>query len=116
MHRWSPRDLVDHRCILFRHRGEAIYRWELDKDDQSLTVDVQGPVIVDDVELVIGAALAGVGLAFLGDDHAGPYLASGALERVLDDWSPPFPGFFLYYPSRRQQPAALAALIETLRI
>jgi DNA-binding transcriptional LysR family regulator len=112
----SPRDLVDHRCILFRHRGEAIYRWELDKDDQSLTVDVQGPVIVDDVELVIGAALAGVGLAFLGDDHAGPYLASGALERVLDDWSPPFPGFFLYYPSRRQQPAALAALIETLRI
>jgi DNA-binding transcriptional LysR family regulator len=112
----SPQDLVHHRCIRFRHKGEAVYRWELDKDDQSLTVDVRGPVIVDDVELVITATLAGVGLAFLGEDLAAPYLASGALERVLEDWSPPFPGFFLYYPSRRQQPAALSALIDTLRM
>ena len=58
----------------------------------------------------------GAGVAFLSEDRAAPHLASGALERVLEDWSPPFPGFFLYYPSRRQQPAALTALIETLRI
>jgi DNA-binding transcriptional LysR family regulator len=65
--------------------------------------------------LVIQAAMDGAGLAFLADDRAQPYLDSGALERVLEDWSPPFPGFFLYYPSRRQQPAALTPLIETLR-
>lgn len=112
----SPRDLVHHRCILFRHKGEGIYRWELDKEKHSLAVEVRGPLIVDDVDLVISAVLDGVGLAFLGDDHAAPYLASGALERVLEDWSPPFPGFFLYYPSRRQQPAALSALIDTLRM
>jgi len=77
---------------------------------------VSGPLIVDDVDLVVRAALDGVGLAFLGDDRAAPYLASGTLTRVLEDWCPPFPGFFLYYPSRRQQPAALTALIETLRL
>jgi DNA-binding transcriptional LysR family regulator len=54
-------------------------------------------------------------MAFMSEDRAAPYLASGALERVLEDWSPSFPGFFLYYPSRRQQPAALTALIDTLR-
>jgi DNA-binding transcriptional LysR family regulator len=112
----SPQDLVHHRCITFRHKGEGIYRWELDKGDQSLAVAVHGPLILDDLDLVISAALDGVGLAFLGEDRAAPYLASGALERVLEDWCPPFPGFFLYYPSRRQQPAALSALIDTLRM
>lgn len=64
---------------------------------------------------VIRAALHGVGLAFAGEDLVMEHLRSGALVRVLEDWCPPFPGFFLYYPSRRQQPAALAALIDTLR-
>ncbi len=62
------------------------------------------------------AVLSGVGLAFMIEDRAAPYIASGALVRVLDDWTPPFPGFFLYYPSRRQQPAALTALIASLRL
>jgi DNA-binding transcriptional LysR family regulator len=62
------------------------------------------------------AAIDGVGLAFLAEEHAEPQVGSGALVRVLEDWCPPFPGFFLYYPSRRQQPAALAVLIETLRL
>jgi len=65
---------------------------------------------------MIRAAIDGVGLAVMSDEHAAPHLASGALVRVLEDWCPPFPGFFLYYPSRRQQPAALSALIETLRL
>jgi DNA-binding transcriptional LysR family regulator len=91
-------------------------RWEFDKDDQSLAVSVNGPLILDDLDLVIRAAIDGAGLAFMAEDRAAPHLASGTLERVLDDWCPPFPGFFLYYPSRRQQPAALSALIDTLRM
>ena len=112
----TPHDLLQHRCINFRHRGEGIYRWELDRGDQSVAVAVNGSLILDDLDLVIQAALDGAGLAFMGEDHAGPYLERGALVRVLEDWSPPFPGFFLYYPSRRQQPAALTALIEALRV
>ena len=112
----SPHDLRSHRCINFRHGSAGLYKWELDKGGRSLAVAVNGPLIVDDVELVIRAAIDGVGLAFMSDDRAAPHLASGALVRVLEDWCPPFPGFFLYHPSRRQQPAALSALVESLRL
>jgi len=112
----SPRDLLHHRCINFRHGPDEIYRWEFEKGKQSLTVAVNGPLIVDDVELVTRAALDGVGLAYLGEDRAAPHLETGALVRVLEPWCQPFPGLFLYYPSRRQQPAALSALIDTLRL
>lgn len=112
----SPHDLTSHRCINFRHGTERVYRWELDKGDQSLTVAVNGPLIVDDVDLVIRAAIDGVGLAFVSEERVAPHLASGALVRVLEDWCPPFPGYFLYYPSRRHQPAALSALVQALRI
>lgn len=112
----TPSDLLRHRCINFRHRGEGVYRWELDRGDQSVAVAVNGSLILDDLDLVIEAAIGGAGIAFMAEDRAQPYLANGALERVLEDWSPPFPGFFLYYPSRRQLPAALTALIETLRL
>src|SRR5579863_1341778 len=111
----SPGDLLHHRCINFRHGTGGVYRWEFDKGKQSLTVAVNGPLILDDVELMTRAAIDGVGLAFMSEVDAAPHVASGALVRVLEDWCPPFPGFFLYYPSRRQQPAALSALIETLR-
>jgi len=110
----SPSDLSTHRCIRFRHRGESVYKWELDRDDTSLAVAVDGPLILDDLDLVIQVALEGAGLAWLAEDRVADHLASGALVRVLEDWCPPFPGFFLYYPSGRQQPAALAALISTL--
>ncbi len=79
-------------------------------------VAVNGPLIVDDVETLVRAAIDGIGLAFVSDERVAPELASGALIRVLEDWCQPFPGFFLYYPSRRQQPPALAALISTLRL
>ena len=65
---------------------------------------------------MIRAAIDGIGLAFMSEEHAAPHIESGALVRVLEDWCQPFPGFFLYYPSRRQQPAALSALIKTLRL
>jgi DNA-binding transcriptional LysR family regulator len=70
---------------------------------------------LDELDLVIQAALDGAGLAWVAEDRITDHLASGALVRVLEDWCPPFPGLFLYYPSRRQQPAALSALIDTLR-
>ncbi len=112
----SPRDLLSHSCINFRHGSDEVYRWEFDKGAESLTVAVDGPLIVDDWDLLVRAALDGLGLAFTDVDGVAPHLASGALVRVLEDWCPPFPGFFLYYPSQRQLPAAITALVETLRL
>ena len=107
--------MLQHRCIGFRHRGESKYRWEFDKGDESLTIAISGSLNVDDLDLVIQAALDGAGLAWVAEDRIAQHLATGDLVRVLDDWCPPFPGFFLYYPSRKQQPAALAAVIDTFR-
>jgi DNA-binding transcriptional LysR family regulator len=112
----SPRDLPAHRCINFRHGSSGVYHWEFDKGRKSLSVAVTGPLTVDDVEILIRAALDGIGLAFALEEHVAMHLASRAFVRVLEDWCPPFAGYFLYYPSRRQQPAALSALIETLRL
>ena len=111
-----PRDLLKHRCINFRHGSAGLYRWEFDKGKKSLSVAVHGPLIVDDVETLVRAAIDGVGLAFVSEERVAAQLESGELLRVLDDWCQPFPGFFLYYPSRRQQPAALSALINALRL
>ena len=113
----TPRDLPSHRCINYRHgAGGEVYRWEFEKGKKELSVAVNGPLIVDDVELLVRAALDGLGLAFMSEELAALHLAKGTLVRVLEDWCQPFPGFFLYYPSRRNQAAALAALIDTLRI
>jgi DNA-binding transcriptional LysR family regulator len=112
----SPRDLLKHACINFRHAPDEIYRWEFENGRKSVSIAVKGPLVVDDVDLVIRAALDGVGLAYVGEDRAAPHLKRGALVRVLEPWCQPFPGFFLYYPSRRQQSPALVALIETLRL
>lgn len=111
-----PRDLLNHRCINFRHGSDGVYRWEFEKGRKCLSVGVSGPLIVDDVTVVIRAAIDGVGLAFLTEEQAMPLLTGGLLERVLEDWCQPFTGFFLYYPSRRQQPAALSVIINALRM
>lgn len=110
-----PRDLLDHRCINFRHGPSEVYRWEFEKGKKELSVSVNGPLIVDDVELIFQGALQGIGLAFVEEHEAAPYLAKGRLVRVLQDWCQPYPGYFLYYPSRRQQTAALSALVSVLR-
>lgn len=112
----SPRDLPSHRCISFRRGAAGLYRWEFEKDGQALSVAVGGSVVVDSAELLIRAALAGAGLAYAFEQHVAPHVERGTLIRVLDDWCAPFAGYFLYYPSRRQQPAALSALIQTLRV
>ncbi|MCG6924112.1 MAG: LysR family transcriptional regulator [Acidobacteria bacterium] len=110
----KPQDLLKHHCIGCRH-GDALYRWEFDKGRKSLTVGVGGPVVLDDVDLMVRAALDGVGIAFTFEEQVAPLLAKRRLVRVLEDWCPPFPGYFIYYPSRRQQPPGLSALIEALR-
>jgi DNA-binding transcriptional LysR family regulator len=110
-----PRDLLTHRCINFRHRGEPIYKWELDRGEESVAIAVNGALVVDDEDLQVQAAIDGAGLALVAEERATPHLARGELVRVMEDWTPPFPGFFIYYPHRKQQPAALTALIETLR-
>jgi DNA-binding transcriptional LysR family regulator len=112
----TPRDLVGHRCINIRVGRDGVYRWSLIKNDESLTIAVDGFLTVDDLELAIRAALDGAGLVMSFEEHVAPHISSGALVRVLEDWCPPHPGFFLYYPSRRQQPLALTALIDTLRL
>lgn len=113
----SPRDLHRHRCIGWRQAGSgALYRWEFEQDGRTLSVAVNGPLVLDDPDLMVGAALEGVGLAYATEQYIDDHLASGRLIRVLDDWCPHYPGFFLYYPSRRQTPAALRALIEALKV
>ena len=111
-----PRDLLQHRCINFRHGDAGIYRWEFEKGRKSLSLAVNGPLVVEDEELVLRAALDGVGFAFISEHKVAAYLEAGSLVRVLEDWCQPFPGFFLFYPSRRQQTASLAAVISVLRI
>ena len=112
----SPHELPSHRCINLRGGSAGPYRWEFEKDGVALAVDVSGPLIVDDADLMIRAAIDGLGVTFSFEEYVAPQIASGALVRVLEDWCPPFAGYFLYYPSRRQQPAAMSALIETLRL
>lgn len=97
----APRDLLQHRCINFRHGSAGLYRWEFEKGRKSLSVAVSGPLSVDDLELIIRGALDGVGLASVSEQEIAAELAAGRLVRVLQDWCQPFPGFFIYYPSRR---------------
>jgi DNA-binding transcriptional LysR family regulator len=93
----------------------GLYSWEFEKDGRELRVRVEGQLVFNDVDLIRAAALEGFGIAYLPDDHVGDAIADGRLVRVLDDWSPPFPGYRLYYPSRRQQSPAFALLVEALR-
>ncbi len=110
-----PADLKDHQCIGFRYRN-GLYRWEFEKGRRSLTVNPQGPVSFDDPALVLQTVLQDVGIGTALEHTLQPLLTEGRLVQVLRDWCPTFPGFFLYYPSRRNQPGALAALIAALRV
>ncbi|MBO9122322.1 MULTISPECIES: LysR family transcriptional regulator [unclassified Rhizobium] len=110
-----PSDLVNHRCIKRRFTNGTIYRWEFEKDGRELVVPVDGPLIVSEDRLALIAALNGVGLAYLFDLRVEHELASGKLVRVLEDWCAPYPGPFIYYPSRRQMRPALRAFIDFFR-
>lgn len=111
-----PTDLAGHACINLRlpTRG-GLYAWEFEKDGRSVNVRVQGPVIVNDMDLMVRGALSGLGLSIVMRDQVETHLANGDLIQVLPDWSPPFPGYHLYYPSRRQPTPAFSLLVEALR-
>jgi DNA-binding transcriptional LysR family regulator len=113
----TPRDLTAHPCIGYRmSASETVYRWEFEKRGKPVTVSVSGPAIYTDPGFILRAALDGVGVAYMFEEHVRDQLARGELVRVLEDWCPPFDGYYLFYPSRRHQPAALSALIEFLRM
>jgi DNA-binding transcriptional LysR family regulator len=112
----KPQDLTDHNCINLRlptHGG--LYAWELERGRRELHVRVDGQLIFNNIALRLNAALEGLGLAFLPEDAAQPHLAQGRLRRVLEEWCPPFPGYHLYYPGRRQTSPAFALLVDALR-
>jgi DNA-binding transcriptional LysR family regulator len=113
----TPHDLRRHRCINIRlPAAGTIYKWEFEQGRHSIEVGVDGPLVFDDEDMAVDAALAGVGLAYLIEDQVASLLEAGALTRALEDWCAPFPGFFLYYPGRRQLSPALAAFIEAIRV
>ena len=111
----TPHDLHDHACIRRRFPSGAIYRWEFEKNNAPLDVDVPGRLTLDDAGLMLQCAAAGAGIAFVFEKEAEPLLREGRLVRVLEDWCPRFPGMFLYHPMRRQMPAALRAFIDVAR-
>jgi DNA-binding transcriptional LysR family regulator len=112
----KPQDLIDHNCIALRlpiHGG--LYAWEFEKDGRELKVRVEGQLIFNTTAQILNSALAGLGLAYVPEGMAQPHLARGRLKRVLEDWCLPYPGYHLWYPSRRQSSAAFALLVDALR-
>jgi DNA-binding transcriptional LysR family regulator len=112
----TPQDLTQHECIGIRlptHGG--LLPWEFDKDGRSVTVRVEGQLIFNTMSLGLRAVLDGLGLGYCLDDMAAAAIADGRLIRVLEDWCEPFPGYHIYYPSRRQLSPALRLLVDALR-
>jgi DNA-binding transcriptional LysR family regulator len=112
----TPHDLTDHNCINLRFpTAGGLYAWEFEKNGRELKVRVEGQLIFNTAAMNVTAALAGAGLAFVPEDRVREHINAGRLTRVLTDWCPPFPGFHLYYPSRRQPAPAFAVFVEALR-
>jgi DNA-binding transcriptional LysR family regulator len=112
----DPHELAQHRCINLRFPTYGgLYAWEFERDGRALNVRVEGPLIVNDASLAFRAAVDGLGIGYLPEDLVAPAIDAGSVIRVLEDWCPPFPGYHLYYPSRRQHSPAFALLVETLR-
>lgn len=108
-----PSELAQHDCVRFRFSGSgAIYKWEFDVDGRTVEHEVGGSLTISDSLFSIEAALDGVGLAYTFEQLALPHIRAGTLQRVLGSFSPTFPGFYLYYPSRRQQSSKLRAFVD----
>jgi DNA-binding transcriptional LysR family regulator len=112
----TPDDLARHSCVQYRLRAEGdVFDWPFKRDSKSRKIAVNGRVMVNDPDLAVRAAVDGLGIAYTLEALAEPFLRSGQLVRVLEDWSPCIEGLFLYYPGHRQVPAALRALIDMIR-
>jgi DNA-binding transcriptional LysR family regulator len=112
-----PQDLTEHRCINLRlptHGG--LYAWEFEKQGQELSVHVQGQVILNTSPEIVTASLEGYGLAYIPQDVADQYIATGHLVQVLEDWRPTYPGYHLYYPNRRNASPAFLLVLDALRL
>ncbi|ESY12947.1 LysR family transcriptional regulator [Mesorhizobium sp. C386A] len=113
----TPRELGEHKGISYRQKTSGgLFAWEFEKGGEELEVRMNGPLIINDGEMLEAAALDGIGLAYTFESQVAPFVADGRLIRVLEDWCQPFPGYHLYYPSRRQHTAAFALLVEALRL
>ena len=112
----TPRELASHRCIQYRLvRSGGLYAWDFLEKGRRFSVRVDGPLVFSNSDLMRDAALAGQGLAYMYSDTVAADVKAGRLTKVLEKWCPTFPGYYLYHPSRRQTPPALAALIAALR-
>lgn len=112
----TPQDLLAHRCINLRLATlGGLYAWEFNKNDRPMRVRVDGQLVFNTIKPMIDAALAGFGIGFVPEESVRAYLAGGSLVQVLDDWCQPFPGFHLYYPSRRRNSPAFAIIVDALR-
>lgn len=110
-----PRDLLRHQCVRFRFASGHLYKWQFERGEESLEIDVQGRITLSEQTTIVRAVLDGLGIAYVLEDAARPWLDSGQLVSMLEDWSPPFPGFVLYYPRQRQMTSALRAFVDLLR-
>lgn len=112
----TPQDLMQHNCMNHRQRSDAgRYAWEFEKDDRELRVKVDGQLTFNTSYAMVEAALRGQGVAFIAEDAVAEHVAAGRLVQVLDDWCPFFSGYYLYYPSRRQNSAAFKIVLDALR-
>jgi DNA-binding transcriptional LysR family regulator len=111
----APSDLLKHECIRRRMPGGQFYRWEFEKRGEEIALDVPGRLTLDNDDLMVEAAVEGLGLAFVSDFWVAEHLAGGNLQAVLEDWTPPFPGLRLYYPRHRHMTAGLRAFVDMLR-
>jgi DNA-binding transcriptional LysR family regulator len=112
----TPHELAEHNCINLRFPTlGGLYAWEFEKAGRALNVRVEGQLIVNDIALALAAARDGLGVAYLPEDYVRADVEAGQVVRALESWCPPFPGYHLYFPSRRQQTPAFALLVEELR-
>jgi len=111
----TPEDLKRHRCIRFRFSSGALNHWDLKRDEQTTTVDANGPMTLENTNLMTEAALAGIGIAWVPQYQFEPHLKTGRLVQLLPEWSPTLSAFSLYYPANRHPPTALRLLTEAVR-
>ncbi|OZI61736.1 LysR family transcriptional regulator [Bordetella genomosp. 11] len=111
----TPDELARHPCVRFRLPSGKMYRWEFKHRGQELRFDATGPITLDSMDLMIEAAIRGLGVAFVWEDTARPAIDAGKLATILDDWTPPFEGHYLYYPSHRLVPVGLRAFVDVLK-
>lgn len=111
-----PGDLTSHNCLNIRFPSGGVYVWEFERRGRQLNVRVEGQAIFNTSPHIVLAALGGMGIAFLPEGELEPHMEQGRLVRVLQEWCPPFPGYHLYYPSRRQHSPAFSLVVDALRI